>query len=640
MFDIPDELLHSFVKKHKKFAIFETRKYDQNNRRSYFFLDPVHTIKINQLGEIEKRINEIESWVGRGYYAAGYFSYELGYGLDYPQGLTQKPLVSTCVKVPLAVFTIYRTPMIFNHVTGRWVNNGGKHLPGGYTGDTTESRGVLSKQKPGITPAVYERNINKIKEYIAAGETYQVNYTFRTKFEFNGEPSSLYNTLRGTQKVAYSAYISDGDTHILSFSPELYFRKTGCNIVMKPMKGTIRRGVDTAEDCVLADELHNSKKNRAENLMIVDLLRNDLGRIAVTGSVKVTKLFEVERYETLYQMTSTITAKLKPRTSLYRIMHTLYPSGSVTGSPKIRTMEIISSLENTPRGVYTGAVGFITPRGDAVFNVAIRTAVLKKKKSKKDSYDSELGIGSGIIWDSAGKDEHSECMLKAQFVYDKVKPFKLIETFLWSAEEHGYFLYAYHLNRLEKSAQYFGYRINLQTVNAVLRKNSGGFDKTKKYRVRMLVSPSGKVELENYILETTPAGEIVFTSNKVVVSKTRTRPEDKFLYHKTTNRELYDREHKYCAEKGYLGVIYFNTHGEVTEFGRANLAILKNGKYYTPPLNCGVLPGVYRRYFLKNNRNAYEKVLTCRDLVNADKIFMLNSVIGMVEVKLCNANKK
>lgn len=375
--------------------------------------------------------------------------------------------------------------------------------------------------------------------------------------------------------------------------------------------------------------------------MIVDLLRNDLGRISDAGSVRLTKLYTVERYETLFQMTSTIQAKLKNNFSLYEFFRCLFPSGSVTGAPKIKTMEIIRELEKQGRGVYTGAVGFFRPNRDAVFNVAIRTLLL-------GSRSGEMGIGSGIVYDSNPEKEYKECELKALFFTplnkgiaqkgphyltefaQKRKRFQLIETMRWS-KKTGFLLLADHLSRLKSSAVYFNFSFNEKKIRQGLRDVSKALNATFDYRIRLLLFPGGEVNFSyQRIKEKRKPG-----ARRITFAKRRTNSQDIFFYHKTTNRQFYDQEYQKAKRAGFFEIIYENERNEITEGAISNIFIRQGKTYYTPPVSCGLLGGVYRQCFIKRKAPLVkEKILRRRDLYEADAIYLTNAVRGAIRAKL------
>ncbi len=482
-----------------------------------------------------------------------------------------------------------------------------------------------------ITKKVYNSSIKKIKNFIEAGDTYQVNYTFPLKSKFTGCCESYYNELCLAQRAPFSCFIDFENFKILSLSPELFFERKNNKIFTKPMKGTARRGRWLEEDTKFAHKLHNCPKNRAENLMIVDLIRNDLGRIAELDSVKVTDFFNVEKYETVLQMTSTIEAKLKQQTSisekkrnteLFEILKALFPCGSITGAPKIRTMEIIRKLEPYPREFYTGTIGFIKPGGDCIFNVPIRTIQLDTKNSI-----AKFSVGGGIIYDSTAKDEYEECLTKSIFLNTKTPDYKLLESLL--LEDGKYFLLENHLKRIASSAKYFDFDFDkknlLKKLEIIRKQNLNG-----SYKIRLLLSRTGKIEITNSIL----TKEIRGLSKKLIFSSTPISSSNIFLYHKTTNRKIYDDVKNNLQNVD--DVILFNEKGEVTESTIANIVIEKNGQKFTPPKKSGLLAGTFREELLKKGE-IKEKIILKEELINTDKIFLINSVRKWMPAELISA---
>ncbi|MCM8816463.1 MAG: aminodeoxychorismate synthase component I, partial [Candidatus Omnitrophica bacterium] len=468
----------------------------------------------------------------------------------------------------------------------------------------------------------YKKNIRKIKNYIRNGDTYQVNYTIRCRFRFSGSVYGMYLDLRERQQVPYSALIRLDNRYILSFSPELFFRKTRNKIMVRPMKGTIKRGTNTLHDLRNENFLRQSIKNRAENLMIVDMMRNDLGRICKFGSVITDPLFHIEKYKTLFQMTSTVSGILKPKANFFEILKALFPSSSITGAPKIRTMQIINEIEKSPRKIYTGTIGVLKPDNSAVFNVAIRTIIAEKNKG-------EMGTGGGIVYDSEPKKEYEECLLKATFLASGCKKMQLIETMRWSSNE-GYFLIDLHLERLKRSAEFFKFNYNRHNVIRTIEKLALCFDTKKVYRVRLLLYHDGSLS--------TTFQEIKLDQKKVhkaAISKKTIDSKNIFLFHKTTIRHTYDHAHKIAVKNGYFDVIFKNENEQITEGCITNVFIEKNGILYTPPVSCGLLPGVLRQHLI-NTKQAIEKILNEEDLFSSDRVFLGNSVRGLVHVKLVN----
>lgn len=463
--------------------------------------------------------------------------------------------------------------------------------------------------KPSIPRAQYDSAIADILRYIAAGDSYQVNFTFRLRGRYEGSPEALYRSICQAQRSEFCASIRFEDRMILSASPELFFHQEGRRIRMRPMKGTRPRGRWPEEDEALGRELAGSAKDRAENLMIVDLLRNDLGRIASFGSVRVPRLFDIERYPTVFQMTSSVEAELAEGVTLPDLFRALFPCGSVTGAPKIRTMEIIRELEEGARGVYTGSIGIVSP-GESIFSVAIRTVVLDLTTG-----DYELGVGSGITADSVAATEYDECLSKGSFLHTRNGEFELLES-LRLEVPGGYRRHDAHLNRLSDSARYFGFEFVRQKAEDELERVAAGLE-AGMYKVRLLLSRDGSVTggAERIPSSLPPA--------RLGLAAASVSSENRLLYHKTTWREPYRRALEECPD--YDDVILRNERDELTETCVGNLVLELDQKLVTPPLESGLLGGVMRAELLRNGVIS-ERVLTARDLTLATRVFVINSV--------------
>jgi para-aminobenzoate synthetase / 4-amino-4-deoxychorismate lyase len=591
------------------FVFLETNKLDSKNKLSYLFREPLDIIECCDPEQLQPSITKISKALKKGYYAAGFLSYEAGFPLENSLRCKRK------YNFPLFWFGVFEKPIIFDHAKTRFNDCG------------VSKDCKVYNIKPDISEAEYIHSIEKIKKYIEQGHTYQVNRTFKILFNFIGSLHGLYLYLRSKQAVAYSAFIKFQGKAILSFSPELFFNKRKYNISVRPMKGTIARGRFTSEDAKNAALLYNCPKNRSENIMIVDLLRNDLGRICKPGTVHTKKFFELEKYETLWQMTSTVEGLIDPEASLNRIFQAMFPSGSVTGAPKIKTMEIIGKLEKSPRRIYTGSIGFLTPEMNSVFNVAIRTLLVDTAEKT-----GEMGTGSGIVYDSDPKKEYEECLLKAKFLTEQAKAFSLIETMLWEPV-NGFTLIKFHLQRLKESAEYFNYQYSEQSVKKVLNNRPKYFNKNKKYRLRLLLDKHGAISTSYCALHKDNG------LKRITLSSINTKSADKWLYFKTTNRGLYDSEYEKYKKQGFFDVVFKNERDEITEGAISNIFIEEKGFYYTPPVKCGILNGVYRRYMLSEKKfKVKERVLYYEDLLKADRILMSNAVRGIVEVKFCPNN--
>jgi para-aminobenzoate synthetase/4-amino-4-deoxychorismate lyase len=603
------QLNYAEVKKQDYFLLFETTLFDRDNFMSYIFIAPKALIKVNYYRDISEAFRDIQDY-SRRYYLAGYFSYELGYYFESPsfenKGYSAFPLIH---------LGVFERAITFNHKNGRW----SWHQRRLFSDQEDSRQFKISNIKFNFKENEYVRKISRIKKHIERGDTYQVNFTGKYSFNFSGCPFLLYQDLKSRQAVRYGSFCKFKDEYTISLSPELFFKRNDRFIYSSPMKGTAARGMDIREDREIIERLRNDLKSRAENLMIVDLIRNDLGRICEAGSVKVSRLFNIEKYKTIFQMTSLIQGILRKDIGYFDIFRNIFPGGSVTGAPKIKTMQIIKQLEKGCRNIYCGALGIIFPRKKAVFNLPIRTISLIRNRG-------EMGIGGGILYDSLPRQEFQECLLKARFLTNRYQPFKLLETILWDG---NYRFLREHLRRMRESSRYFDFQFNYQEIISSLQLLKNKFKKAAAYKVRILLDESGKLDTEYSEISPENLGQ----QRYIAVSRHRIDPGEVFCYHKTTNRKLYDSQYRYYRARGYFDVIFLNIKGEVTEGSISNIIIEVNNKYYTPPVSCGLLPGIFRDFFIKRYK-ASEKRLFLEDLVRADKIFLCNSVRGMVEVRI------
>ena len=580
--------------------------------RCLLFEAPVEVVRCEEPAEAEAALARVATAGARGLYAAGFLSYELGYLME-DRLAALLPRERRC---PLLWFGLFDTPREMDReAAGAWVRT---RSEGGYRLENL----TLSMDRDGYLPAA-----RRVKDYIAAGDVYQINLTFKCEFNFSGDLFALYDELRRRQRVRHGALIAAPDFSVLSLSPELFLHVRGGRAEVRPMKGTAPRGADPEADAALGAWLAEDEKSRAENLMIVDLLRNDLGRVAEIGSVKVSDLFTVESYPTLHQMTSGITARLRPGVGLPELARGLFPCGSVTGAPKVRAMEIIRELEPAPRGVYTGAVGFLGPDGEVAFNVAIRTLVLDADGR------GEMGVGSGIVQDSDPEAEFEECLLKARFLTEDRAAFRLIETLRWRPEE-GYYLLGRHLARLSASAAYFGFPCDPDEAERRLRTRAEEFDAAGPMRVRLLLDGEGAIEIAAVPLEASEASE-ERPALGFVLAEWRVDSRDPFFYHKTTRREVYEGElARLREETGCDEVVFLNERGELTEGSFTNLFVERDGRLLTPPVSCGLLDGTLRRELIEDpGTQVEERVLHPEDLAAAERIYLGNSVRGLVPAR-------
>jgi para-aminobenzoate synthetase/4-amino-4-deoxychorismate lyase len=481
----------------------------------------------------------------------------------------------------------------------------------------------VAEVQASLDAAAYAAKVGQVQAWIAAGDCYQINLTFPLDFRIYGQPLALYARLRQRQPVRYGALISvPGDEALLSFSPELFFQRTGGRVLARPMKGTAARGVSAAEDEALRRALLASEKERAENIMIVDLLRNDLGRLAAPGGVRVDSLCATEAYPTLWQMVSEISADL-PGVRVFDLFRALFPCGSITGAPKIRAMQCISELESRPRGLYTGTVGWLAPGGDGRFNVAIRTLQIAADGR------AQLGVGSGIVADSEAGREYAECLLKGRFLTGFDPGFELFETL--RLENGEYPLLTHHLERLADSARALGFGGDVAAIARALSeqalKHGQGL-----FRVRLSLAHAG-----SHAITVTPlAAEADPAALRAVVLAAELLDADDYLRrHKTTVRGLYDATLAGLAgQPEVFDALFFNARGELCEGARSNVFIERGGRLLTPPVACGVLPGVMRRQLLDSGR-AVEAVLRRQDLLGASAIYVANALRGLMPVRLC-----
>ncbi len=661
-----DQLL-MFLAEKEQFVFLDTAKPDSDNSTSLLFLDPVSRLQCRSGDDSQLFLAQVESALAAGYYVAGWFSYEFGYLLEERlQGLLCREGDASLLLADLGIFT---EPCSFDHCSGKTnfpgLEQARVSVP---SAKTTLSCGCQVKNiRLSQEHDAYLQAIQAIQQYILAGDTYQVNYTLKLLFDFCGSPEALYKTLRWNQSVAYGAYLHLGESRLLSFSPELFFRKDGDGIMVRPMKGTMKRGRFPEEDRGQAHHLRSNEKNRSENVMIVDLLRNDLGRLMHDfgdGPVRTLSLFDVERYETLLQMTSTVVAPLEslaetPPSSLpsdkrqtqregggigkncdsgsiaslalRQLFQALFPCGSVTGAPKMRTMEIIDELEPGRRGVYTGAIGYLAPSGASLFNVPIRTVTLCDGQG-------EMGIGSGIVADSVPEQEWQECLLKGKFLTSPAPPFQLIETLLWEPGA-GYWLLAEHLDRLCTSADYFLFCCDQSLIAHALQKESRLFAGVPM-RVRLILSKDGVIAISSQscllpVARRLPRDPDLRRADlpRIDLAKVATDSSSPWYFHKTTRREVYDRELQRVREQGLFDCCFLNERNELTEGCISNIILYRQGNYSTPSLHCGLLAGIMRKYLLADRLIPLrEEVLTLEDLRRADAIFLCNSVRGVIQV--------
>ncbi len=593
-------------------VLLDTGRTDPTNRTSWCFTAPQRVLTANTPAEVPAMVEALQKATNNGGYVAGYLSYEAGYpfvDLEAPPSPDG----------PVAWFGVYDS---FSRLVPVEVDRGLS---------TLDPAASVSGVELGVSQSTYTEAVDRVRHHIGEGNVYQINYTAPVRFQAPGDPRTLYRRLRRRQRVPYGAYLNLGERQILSCSPELFFRREGDRVVTTPMKGTIRRGRTLGEDQTLKEALATDPKNRAENLMIVDLLRNDLSMSCRPGSVEVPALYTTEAYDTVTQMTSTVEGRLRDGQELADVIRALFPCGSVTGAPKRRAMTLIRDLEQGPRGVYCGAIGMAGPE-TASFNVAIRTAVIEGNKGT-------MGVGSGIVWDSDPQAEYEECNLKTQFLMPSATsrqtepdapPPRLIETMRFDGVRLP--LLDRHVARLARSAAYFDYPFDEARLRRRIERAVTAADVNTLLKVRVTLDQWGRIEVEK-----TPITEERDEPWRVTLAEERVDRTDPLFYHKTTHRRVYERVLQSARQDGFDEAILLNQDGEVTEGTYSNVFVQTNGKLLTPPVDCGLLAGVYRNYVLETKEGTREEVLTVDDLQAADGVYCCNAVRGWCDVMLSRA---
>jgi para-aminobenzoate synthetase/4-amino-4-deoxychorismate lyase len=577
--------------------LLESQRRDPENRASYLLTGPVEVIEALRPEEVAYCLERAEGLLSRGLTLAGFISYEAGAALE--PLLPARPLVG----FPLLWLAAFERAAV--------------------------CRGPLEAPLPSPEPSPvkgleldmsreeYLAAVERARAYIASGDNYQTNLTCRLRFEGPEEPLAAYLRLRLAQPVPYGAFLNCGrGLQVVSQSPELFLRRRGPWLLSRPMKGTQRRGLGSAEDEALARNLRRDPKSRAENIMIVDLMRHDLGRLAEFGTVTTLDLFRVERYATLLQMTSGVRGRQRFGLGLTEILKATFPPGSVTGAPKRRTMQIIQELEPSPRKVYCGAIGIMHPGGDLTLSVAIRTLIATGGRF-------ELGIGSGIVADSDPAAEYGETRLKSRFFFAEAREFRLLET-LRHAPAEGFGHLEAHLRRMGRSARYFGFPWNRRRALSALGPAAGLAE--GEWRVRLLLDRRGRFEAQWEPLKPLPA------EATVLLSERRTDASEPWLYHKTTARDVYEGELAEASRLGFTEVIFRNQDGHLTEGAFTSLMVRIGGRWLTPHLSCGLLPGLWRADFSRRHRVRQAR-LTPADLAVAEEVLVGNSVRGGVPVR-------
>jgi para-aminobenzoate synthetase/4-amino-4-deoxychorismate lyase len=568
---------------------------------SFRLVEPVGVLEATRAGEVGATLEAAEAAAGRGLWVAGFVTYEAAPGLDPDLVVRAREADDPFAALPLAWFAMFEraeeTTLPLPRDEGVGASPEGTWVP-----TTARDR--------------YESSVNRIRELIAAGETYQVNHTMRLRSRVEGDPRGLYRDLCYAQRGAFSAYLDLGRYRILSASPELFFDLRDGAIVTRPMKGTAPRGRWPEEDRAVAEGLLASAKDRAENAMIVDLLRNDLGRISRTGTVTWADAFQAERYETVWQLTTTVSSMLEHGVDVAGVFRGLFPSGSVTGAPKVGTMQIIGELEDSPRGVYCGAVGYLAPEGSghpgARFNVAIRTVTVDTA-----SGTAEYGVGGGITWDSDAEAEYEEAVSKARVLTARRPGFELLETMRHDPGE-GVRHLDLHLRRLSASADYFGFRYDETDVREAVEKAVASAPPAP-CRVRLALSRDGTARVVCTPLASEP--DVV----RVALDDVPQDPRDVFLFHKTSSRQPYEEARSRHPDAD--DVLLVNDRGEVTESTIANLAVRRDGRWVTPPLEAGLLPGIGREVALGEGTLS-EASVAIDDVRSSEELALISDTRG------------
>lgn len=531
----------------------------------------------------------MESYQEQGYYVVGYVSYEAAPAFEEKLAVHKAPL--------LGEYLLYFT-----------VHDRVETSPIPLTYDEVD---LPSNWQEVTSAADYEKAIAQIHHHLRQGDTYQVNYTVQLKQDLSANPFAIYNRMVVEQEAGYNAYVEHDDMAVISMSPELFFEQNDRELTTRPMKGTTQRAITDQEDLEQASWLEQDSKNRSENMMIVDLLRNDMNRISEVGSEHVERLCQVEQYSTVWQMTSTIKSQLRADVDLVTIFRSLFPCGSITGAPKIATMEIIKDLEPQPRGVYCGTIGLLHPNGRRIFNVAIRTIQLHQG-------EAIYGVGGGITWDSTWQSEYREVHQKAAVLYRKQARFQLITT--GKISQKNLLFEEQHLERLRTASRYFAFPYDAEDLRQKIEAECQSCDIDQDYRLRISLSKSGEIELSRQIL--TPLS-LHFCQAKLCLQEANL--QQAFTYFKTTYRPH--------LNLGEQEIIYHNKSGELLETSIGNLVLKIAGKLYTPPIRLGILPGIYRQYLLETGQ-VEEKVLTLTDFAQAEAIYGCNAVRGLYELSL------
>lgn len=601
---------------HECFALLDDGDAGGLMPRSRLYSGYLGRLECGQASALPGMLERLQQELVRGRHAVALFAYELGADM---RGISAPADTTAISQVLLFEHCAY----LSEARVGAWLEA---------RGQAQRPAGVVDVHAS-VSETEFTEAIERIRTYIEAGDTYQVNYTYRLRFRTYGSVFDLYRKLRQRQPVPYGAFIGlpDGQA-ILSLSPELFVRHQSGELTARPMKGTAAASADFQQNAASASALASDPKNRAENLMIVDLLRNDLGRIAEVGSVQVPRMFEVTRFASVLQMTSTVRAQLRNDAGLSEIFTALYPCGSITGAPKHRTMQIIRELEPAPRGYYTGAIGWFDAPvnravGDFCLSVPIRTLVLQAP-AEDGLRAGEMGVGAGIVYDSEADEEYAECQLKARFLTGLRPDFELFET-MHATREHGCRHLDRHLHRLRSSAAFFGFAFDQVRTEETLRDACSDLTAGVPHRMRLALDVDGNCILQQALL--TPLAEPV----RLLLAPHPVEVDPLFLQHKTTVRAEYDKAWRAAESQGAFDTLFCNRLGEMTEGARSSLFVKLGGRWFTPPLTAGLLPGVMRSVLLDDPQwGATERPLTLDDLRAAEEIVVCNSLRGAMRAQI------
>ncbi|TDQ86178.1 aminodeoxychorismate synthase component I [Paraburkholderia silvatlantica] len=628
------------------FALLDDGDSTALSRSSRLYTGFVRELACQRAADLDAVCAQVNAELGKGLHALVTGDYEFGRTLEFARRDASSSIETQHGPAALRFLLFERCAKLSRAEADAWLaaqEGNEAPAPAGVAGVTT-----------GVDRERFEQDIAAVQDALRAGDSYQINYTYRLGFEAYGSPLALYRRLRERQRVRYGALVAlPGDRWVLSCSPELFVEKRGKTLRAKPMKGTAARGADGEQDAAAARFLANDPKNRAENVMIVDLLRNDLSRVAKTGSVRVPALFSVEPYASVWQMTSTVEATLREGTTFADAMRALFPCGSITGAPKHRTMELIEALEHAPRGLYTGTIGWLDAPsegeacGDFCLSVVIRTLTLDAPaRGAGATRRGEMGVGAGIVLDSVAADEYEECRLKARFLTDADPGIECFET-MYATRAGGVRHVERHLARLAASAAWLGFPCDVQALRARIDETCATFADAiggaianaiasdhAPHRVRLALGKSGAATLAS-----APLAALAHDTVGVLLAPDHgfapVESADALLLRKTTRRAEFDRAWREAEARGAFDMLFFNERGELTEGGRSNVFVRLDGRWYTPPLASGVLPGVMRGVLLDDEAfGAQERVLTRDDVQGAEALMLTNALRGAVPARL------